>query len=101
MLSLDLSGCQCQSKKSTKGRHFILYRQDSLPLYGQESGIELLVPQEHQGVWMEMFDSLNGMKKSSEEFEDMKFVERILPDPGNALAVNGNNGNTHQLELIL
>ena len=37
---------------------------------------------------MEMFDSLNGMKKS-EEFEDMKFVERILPDPGNA--GNGNN----------
>ena len=49
MLSLDLSGCQCQSKKSTKGRHFILYRQDSLPLYGQESGIELLIPQEYQG----------------------------------------------------
>jgi len=80
MLSLDLSGCQCQSKKSTKGRHFILYRQDSLPLYGQESGIELLIPQEYQGSWMEMFDSLNGMKKA-ESFEDMKFVEKVVPDP--------------------
>ena len=35
---------------------------------------------------MEMFDSLNGMKKS-EEFEDMKFVEKVFPDP------NPNNGN--------
>ena len=36
---------------------------------------------------MEMFDSLNGMKKS-EEFEDMKFVEKVFPDPN-----PGNRGN--------
>lgn len=71
MLSLDLSGCQCQTRKSAKGRHFILYRQDSLPLYGQESGLELLVPPENQGPWMEIFDSLTGMKKS-DSFEDLK-----------------------------
>ena len=34
----------------------------------------------NQGSWMEMFDSLNGMKKS-EEFEEMKFVEKVFPEP--------------------
>ena len=69
MLSLDLNGCQCQTRKSNKGRHFILFRQDNLPLYGQDSGLELLVPPENQGPWMEMFDPLTGMQKgdSTEE----------------------------------
>ena len=37
---------------------------------------------------MEMFDSLNGMKKS-ESFEDMKFVEKVVPDPNPRNRGNG------------
>ena len=81
MLSLDLNGCQCQTRKSSKGRHFILYRQDGLPLYNTESGLELLVPQEHQGPWMEIFDSVTGMKKSEsvDQLEDIKNSPPDLP----------------------
>ena len=97
MLSLELNGCQCQTRKSSKGRHFILYRQDGLPLYNTESGLELLVPQEHQGPWMEIFDSLTGMKKSDS-------VENILgpPDlPPRPSATYRQNSLTHDKSKVL
>ena len=48
MLSLDMTGCQCQSRKSAKGRHIIIFKSDGTPLYNTESGLELLIPEEYQ-----------------------------------------------------
>ena len=41
---------------------------------------------------MEMFDSLNGMKKA-ESFEDMKFVEKVSLDPIPTPRGNGKANN--------
>ena len=65
MLSLDLTGCQCQSRKSAKGRHIIVFRSDGLPLYGTESGLELLIPEEYQGPWLDSFEALPGSNPSN------------------------------------
>ena len=43
---------------------------------------------------MEIFDSLNGMKKS-ESFEDMKFVEKVFLDPNPNNGNRGNNGKAN------
>ena len=75
---IDLLGCRSQAKLSPRGKHLIIYRQDGAALYNAEAGLELFIPQEHQGSWTEAIEALSSTVNG---FQSPKAARKPPPPP--------------------